>query len=204
MNAVTWRARPNGTVRAAIGIVVWLGANGAAAWAAFSYAIDGASQLCWVLLAFLGLCVLSVGIFRGSKEQEANWIMKACVEAMRWQLLVASVIGAIGLTVIIERHGGPVREVLGNNFGNAWMLLVFAASGAGVGTVLTRSYAVAIEAREERESREEMVRAIVLAVRESDDERFDAMASAIGREVAEAVRLRQPKKASLWRRIFGR
>ena len=204
MNAGAWKARPDGTFRASFGIVIWLLSTVIAAASAGSYAYDGTSRLCWVVLGFLGLCLLSVGFFRGPKEQESSWLVSACIEAMRWQLLVASVIGAIGLTVVIERHGEPVREALGDNFGTAWLLLMLTASGAGIGTVMTRSYAVAVDAREEREAREAMASAVALAVRDSDDERRSAMAEAIGREVAEAIGRGKRRKASLWGRIFGR
>lgn len=203
MNAVEWKKRPDGTLRASIGILVWLLVTVVAAALASSYAFDGTSRLCWVVLGFLGLCLVSVVIFRGPQEQEASWLVSACIEAMRWQLLVASVIGAIGLAVVVEHHGETVREALGDNFGLAWIVLIFSASGAGAGTVLTRSFAVAVRAREEREAREEMVRAVALAVRESDDERRDAMAKAIGREVAEVIRLGRSRKGPLWGRICG-
>ncbi|MGP9539509.1 hypothetical protein ACT3SP_16000 [Brachybacterium sp. AOP43-C2-M15] len=204
MKAAEWKRRPDGTLRASIGILVWLLSTIVAAALASSYAFDGTSQLCGVVLGFLVLCLLSVGVFRGPKEQEASWLVRACMEAMRWQLLVASIVGAIGLTAVVERHSEPVREALGDNFGLAWIVLIFAASGAGAGRVLTRSYAVAVEAREEREAREAMARAVALAVRDSDDEWSDVMAKAIGREVAEAIRHGQPAKVSLWARIFGR
>lgn len=170
--------RPNGSLRAAIGLFVWFIAMGIVMLVAASDLYKGTSPLSVFVGLFVAICLFSALIFRGPAKKENATVVEAFSKVMRWQLAVTSLFAALGVSIILTKEESTVLRAMGENIGSAWELLVVMGLAAGFGLVMTLNYMSSLDEAKSAEGREEL-------------------AAAIGREVAAAHAAPPAKKSFL-------